>query len=127
MAENKYDLSFENHVEADGVVFHIEVSYDIVKDDVVVAFGRRTDVVNEDLLLRLAEQVERALRQISKQYDTDVSFIEMLAGVGEETVAESAKKKAVKPESGIKRKRNCSCHDDKGQYVKNSKPGWHHG
>lgn len=81
MGRNKYGLSVDNSKKSNDVVIEIVVKYDIADDKVEIDVGRRVDVTNEELLLRLAQQVENSLRIVSKEYDTELKFVELLAGV----------------------------------------------
>ena len=81
MGRNKYGLSVDNGKKSNDVVIEIVVKYDIANDKVEIDFGRRVDVVSDELLLRLAQQVENSLRIVSKEYDTELKFVELLAGV----------------------------------------------
>lgn len=78
---NKYNLSDDNHSASDGVVIQITVTYDKDNDKVVVDVGRRNDVEDDDLLHRLSQQVENAMRQTSKLYADEMRFIEILGGL----------------------------------------------
>ena len=81
MGRNKYGLSVDNGKKSNDVVIEIVVKYDIANDKVEIDLGRRVDVESEELLLRLAQQVENSLRIVSKEYDTELKFVELLAGV----------------------------------------------
>lgn len=81
MGRNKYNLSDDNHDATDGVVISIIVSYDTQADKVAVDVGRRNDVNEDELLHRLAQQVENAMRQTSKKYDDEMRFIELISGL----------------------------------------------
>jgi hypothetical protein len=91
---NKYNLSDDNHSASNGVVIQITVTYDKDEDKVVVDVGRRNDVVEEELLQRLSHQVENAMRQTSKLYSEEMTFIEMLGGLlGDDTKCKCGKDK----------------------------------
>ena len=81
MGRNKYGLSADNSKKSKDVVIEIVVKYDIDGDKVEIDVGRRVDVTNEELLLRLSQQIENSLRIVSKEYDTELKFVELLAGV----------------------------------------------
>lgn len=81
MGRNKYGLSVDNAKKANDVVIEIVVKYDIDSDKIEVDVGRRIDVVNEEFLLRASQQIENAMRTVSKEYDTELKFVELLAGV----------------------------------------------
>jgi hypothetical protein len=48
---------------------------------VSIEFGRRKDAENDALLLRLAQQVEGAMRQTIPSYDEELRFLEIAAGL----------------------------------------------
>jgi hypothetical protein len=81
MGRNKYGLSVENGQKSKDIVIEIVVKYDIDGDKVEIDVGRRVDVISEELLLRLSQQIENSMRIVSKEYDTELKFVELLAGV----------------------------------------------
>jgi hypothetical protein len=83
---NKYNLSDDNHSASDGVVIKITVTYDKDEDRVFVDVGRRNDVADDDLLHRLSQQVENAMRHTSKLYAEEMRFIEILGGIGSDGI-----------------------------------------
>ena len=81
---NKYGLSAENEAATDGVVIDITVKYNIEDDKVEIDVGRRIDVSDQELLLRLSQQVENAMRQVFPKYDEEIKFLEILAGLNKD-------------------------------------------
>lgn len=78
---NKYNLSSANESATDGIIVNVVVKYDIDADRVEIEFGRRKDAEDDSLMLRLAQQVEGALRQVIPSYDEELRFLEIAAGL----------------------------------------------
>ena len=83
---NKYDLNESYHAKTDGVVLILEVNYDIDTDKIDIDFAQRDDVKSEELLKRIAEQVEHSLRDKSAYYGLSMKTLEERAGMEDSTL-----------------------------------------
>jgi hypothetical protein len=86
MTINKYDLDKDFHEKTDGIVLIIEAIYDIDADKLEIDFAQRDDVKSEELLKRVAEQVEHSLRDKSAYYGLAMKTLEERAGMEESTI-----------------------------------------
>lgn len=77
----KYNLSFADAEEARDLVFSLDVFYSIDADKIRVEVGRRRDVKDKDFELRLAQQVEMAMRAMFTHYGGEMNLVEQLAGL----------------------------------------------
>ena len=83
---NKYDLNEAYHAKTDGVVLILEINYDIDTDKIDIDFAQRDDVKSEELLKRVAEQIEHALRDKSAYYGLAMKTLEERAGMEDSTI-----------------------------------------
>jgi hypothetical protein len=82
LKKNKYKIDKDAHLASKGVVTEMLVTYDYKGDDIKVAMGKRTDIASPELQLRIARQMENAIRQMLPPYDDEVKLIERLAKIG---------------------------------------------
>lgn len=81
MTINLFNLNTDFHQRTDGLILSIEVLYDIESDKLQVDWAQRNDFVSEELLQRVAEQVEHALRAKSTFYGLQMQTMEAKAGL----------------------------------------------
>lgn len=82
---NKYDLNEDYHIKSDTLLLAISAYYDIETDKIEIDFAHRDDVKSEELLKRVAEQVEHALRDKSAYYGLAMQTLEERAGMEQST------------------------------------------
>lgn len=78
---NTYELDETMHRAAEGVIMELTITFDAKADKVHVNVAQRNDIKSEDLLNRVAQQVEHALRSKSAFYALEMQRIEELAGL----------------------------------------------
>ena len=81
MSKTKYGLLSDMHDATRGHIFSVDVFYDIDTDKLSVTVAERRDVTDEELLKRVANQIEHSLRDKSAFYALELQRIEQLAGV----------------------------------------------
>lgn len=81
LTTNLFDLNTDYHQKTDGLILSIEVLYDIDSDKLQIDWVQRNDFVSEQLLQRVAEQIEHALRAKSTFYALQMQTIESKAGL----------------------------------------------
>lgn len=78
---NPYNLDVDAQTEADGIIMQINVKYDIDADSMQTHVLERNDVASDELRVRVAHNVESALRRFVPTYGEEMELIEQLAKV----------------------------------------------
>lgn len=81
MTTNLFQLNTDYHARTDGLILSVEVLYDIDSDKLQVEWAQRNDFVSEELLQRVAEQIEHAMRSKSTFYGLHMQALEGKAGL----------------------------------------------
>lgn len=106
---NKYGLSKSDAKQANDLVASFDVFYSIDDDKIRVDAGVRRDAKDDEFGLRVAQQVENALRQLYALYEGELNLIEQLAGVVNSTRHPSGRGKRKKSLREKNHPCDCEC------------------
>lgn len=79
---NKYKLDKKADAAAKMIVMEAVVQYDIDTDKFKSILALRRDVDNDELVLRIARQMEGAMRTVMPPYESEMALVESLASAG---------------------------------------------
>lgn len=83
MRKNKYKLSRDDDKLARKIVAEIAVTYDIDTDHIVSTIAVRRDVEDDELMLRIGQQVQKCMITVMPSFKEKMQLIDdMLAKVG---------------------------------------------
>lgn len=83
LKRNKYKLDRQADAASKHIVAEVAVTYDIDDDKMKAVIALRNDVTNNnDLQLRIARQVEIAVRTVIPAYKSEMELVERLAKMG---------------------------------------------
>ena len=83
MRKNKYKLSRDDDKLARKIVAEIAVTYDIDTDHIVSTIAVRRDVEDDELMLRIGQQVQKCMVTVMPSFKEKMQLIDdMLAKVG---------------------------------------------
>lgn len=89
--KNKYKLSKDDATRSNNIVYDAIVSYDIESDEIKTTIGIRRDVFDspkaDEFTLRVARQVENAMRTVMPSYEREMKLVEGLARLGKDVGA----------------------------------------
>ena len=80
--KNKYKLDREADVASKHIVAQVSVTYDIDSDDISSIIAVRDDVTDTGFQLRVARQIESAVRVVIPVYREEMEMVERLAKMG---------------------------------------------
>jgi 5,10-methylene-tetrahydrofolate dehydrogenase/methenyl tetrahydrofolate cyclohydrolase len=78
---NVYNLDEAMHDQAKGIVYQVDVLYDIDADEMTTSVKQRKDVESDEFQLRVAHNIESVFRRMVPTYETEMTLIEALAKV----------------------------------------------
>jgi hypothetical protein len=82
LKRNKYKLDRKADAAARHIVAEVAVTYDIDSDEMRSIIAVRDDVKDEALQLRVARQLENAVRTVMPVYRQEMELVERLAKMG---------------------------------------------
>ena len=80
--KNKYKLDREADIASKHIVTEVAVTYSIDDDDMRAIIAVRDDVTDAKLQLRVARQMENAIRTVMPVYREEMELVERLAKMG---------------------------------------------
>jgi hypothetical protein len=82
LKRNKYKLDRKADAASKHIVAEVAVTYDIDSDEMKSIIAVRDDVQDEALQLRVARQLENAVRTVIPVYRQEMELVERLAKMG---------------------------------------------